>query len=66
MMTMLGWLSAEAARASRLELAADGGHCGFIEDWAMHGYGERWIAERIIASERAFGQTGHGDDGDAA
>lgn len=50
---------------ARLELATHGGHCGFIEDWAMHGYGERWIVERIIASERALGQTAHDDDGDS-
>lgn len=48
----------------RLELAANGGHCGFIEDWAMHGYGERWIAGRIIANERGLRQTCH-DDGDS-
>lgn len=50
----------------RLELATSGGHCGFIEDWAMHGYGERWIAGRIIASERALGQTAPGDEGGSA
>lgn len=47
----------------RLELATNGGHCGFLEDWAMHGYGERWIAERIIANERGLGQTARHDDG---
>ncbi len=47
----------------RLELAANGGHCGFIADWAMHGYGERWIAGRIIANEPAFGQTARDNDG---
>lgn len=49
----------------RLELAENGGHCGFIEDWAMHGYGERWIAERIIANEPGLGQTADDDDGDS-
>ncbi len=50
----------------RLELAEHGGHCGFIEDWAMHGYGERWIVERVIANERGLGQTARDDDGDPA
>nr|WP_103074920.1 alpha/beta fold hydrolase [Lysobacter silvestris] len=35
----------------RLELAAAGGHCGFIEDWAMHGYAERWVVQRITTPE---------------
>ncbi|MBS0226695.1 MAG: alpha/beta fold hydrolase [Proteobacteria bacterium] len=49
----------------RLELAGNGGHCGFIEDWATRGYGERWIAERIIANERGLGQTRGDDEGDS-
>lgn len=48
---------------ARLELSPRGGHCGFIEDWAMRGYAERWVAGRIIANERAFGQTAPDDDG---
>lgn len=30
-----------------LELAAHGGHCGFIEGASLDGYAERWIAERL-------------------
>ncbi|MBS0217916.1 MAG: alpha/beta fold hydrolase [Proteobacteria bacterium] len=55
---------AEQANA-RVELSANGGHCGFIENWAMRGYGERWIAERIIANERGLGQTAGDDEGDS-
>ncbi len=50
----------------RLELSENGGHCGFIADWAMHGYGERWIAERVIANERGLGQTAQHDEGGSA
>lgn len=39
----------------RLELSATGGHCGFIEDWAMHGYAERWIASCITQSQGEVG-----------
>lgn len=38
----------------RLELAAHGGHCGFLEDWAMRGYGERWVRERFLAARAAL------------
>jgi predicted alpha/beta-fold hydrolase len=33
----------------RLELAARGGHCGFLEGLRMDGYGERWVAQRLAA-----------------
>ena len=32
-----------------LELAAHGGHCGFIEGASLDGYAERWVAERLAA-----------------
>jgi uncharacterized protein len=34
----------------RLELAAHGGHCGFIESAKLDGYAEGWIAERLSAA----------------
>ncbi|RYY48484.1 MAG: alpha/beta fold hydrolase, partial [Comamonadaceae bacterium] len=34
----------------RLELAAHGGHCGFIESARLDGYAEGWIAERLSAA----------------
>ena len=34
----------------RLELAAHGGHCGFIQSAKLDGYAEGWIAERLSAA----------------
>ncbi|MGE4366076.1 MAG: YheT family hydrolase [Thermomonas sp.] len=34
----------------RLELAAHGGHCGFIERASLDGYSERWVAARFLAA----------------
>ena len=34
----------------QVELAAHGGHCGFIENAKLDGYAERWVAARLIAS----------------
>ena len=31
----------------RVEMAAHGGHCGFIESASLDGYAERWVAERL-------------------
>jgi predicted alpha/beta-fold hydrolase len=36
--------------SARLEIARWGGHCGFIEDARLHGFGERWIADRLAAA----------------
>ena len=33
----------------RVELAAHGGHCGFIENALLEGYAERWVTERLLA-----------------
>ncbi|MDE2407014.1 MAG: alpha/beta fold hydrolase [Xanthomonadaceae bacterium] len=33
--------------AVTLELARHGGHCGFIENAALDGYAERWVAQRL-------------------
>ena len=34
----------------QVELAAHGGHCGFIENAALDGYAERWVARRLSAT----------------
>lgn len=34
----------------QLELAAHGGHCGFIENARLDGYAERWVANRLLAA----------------
>ncbi len=34
----------------QVELAAHGGHCGFIENAALDGYAERWVTERLLAA----------------
>ncbi len=34
--------------AVRLEMAAHGGHCGFLCNWRMRGYAEDWLAQRFI------------------
>lgn len=33
-----------------LELAAYGGHCGFIEGMTLDGYAERWVAAKLAAA----------------
>jgi predicted alpha/beta-fold hydrolase len=33
----------------RLEISRHGGHCGFIESWALQGYAERWLGNQISA-----------------
>jgi predicted alpha/beta-fold hydrolase len=33
---------------SRLEIASFGGHCGFIEDFALEGFAEKWVCERLL------------------
>lgn len=36
---------------ARLEITRHGGHCGFIEDAALHGLAERWVADRLDPPE---------------
>jgi predicted alpha/beta-fold hydrolase len=31
-----------------LEISQYGGHCGFIENWKMQGYAERWLKQRVV------------------
>lgn len=32
----------------RLEIASFGGHCGFLEDFALEGFAEKWVCERLL------------------
>lgn len=43
-----GFESAALAAGTRLEISRWGGHCGFVEDAALNGFGERWLAERLV------------------
>lgn len=38
---------------ARLEIAAHGGHCGFLENWRGDGFAERWVAERLDSAINA-------------
>ena len=38
---------------ARLELTEHGGHCGFLLNAHMDGFGERWVAERLAAAAPA-------------
>lgn len=31
-----------------LEISQHGGHCGFIENWRMQGFAERWLKDRLV------------------
>ena len=35
---------------ARLTITARGGHCGFIEDAALHGFAEGWVARQFDAA----------------
>lgn len=39
----------ELPPSARLEVAAWGGHCGFLENAHLDGFAERWIADRLEA-----------------
>ena len=41
------FLQASLPGTARLELSRWGGHCGFVEDAALNGFGERWLAARL-------------------
>lgn len=45
-----GFRSLELPAHARLEIARWGGHCGFLENGRLEGFGERWVAERLEAS----------------
>lgn len=36
-----------------VELAPHGGHCGFLCDWRMHGYAERWMTRHFLQALEA-------------
>jgi len=38
---------------ARLEIAAWGGHCGFLENTHLDGFAERWVAQRLAATAAA-------------
>ena len=40
--------------SARLEISAHGGHCGFIEDWRLHGFAERWLKNAVIEALNAI------------
>ena len=35
---------------ARVEIAAHGGHCAFLEDAQLHGYAEGWVSARLSAA----------------
>src|SRR5690606_13833869 len=41
------FLQARLPASACLEISRWGGHCGFVEDAALNGFGERWLAERL-------------------
>ncbi len=40
--------------SARLEISTHGGHCGFIEDWRLHGFAERWLKNAVIEALNAI------------
>jgi predicted alpha/beta-fold hydrolase len=38
---------------AHLEIAPWGGHCGFLENAHLDGFGERWVARRLAAAVEA-------------
>jgi uncharacterized protein len=40
--------------SARLEISPYGGHCGFIEDWRLHGFAERWLKNGVIEALNAI------------
>lgn len=40
--------------SARLEINPHGGHCGFIEDWRLNGFAERWLKNAVIEALNAI------------
>lgn len=52
---------------ARVEIAAHGGHCGFLLDHRLDSYGERWVEQRMMtALERAPRHTAGNAQGEPA
>ena len=45
-----GFRQLRVPAAAGLEILPWGGHCGFIENARLDGYGERWMAARLAAA----------------
>lgn len=39
----------QLSEAVRLEISRHGGHCGFVNDWRLHGFAEHWLKTSLIA-----------------
>ncbi len=53
--------------SARVEIADDGGHCGFLLGLRMDGYAERWVERCLMtALERPAAHTGRIDPGEPA
>jgi uncharacterized protein len=40
--------SMQCSAAVQLEISAHGGHCGFIDNWQLQGFAERWLKNGVI------------------
>ncbi len=38
----------------QLEISAHGGHCGFIENWRLQGFAERWLKNGVVQALNAI------------
>jgi predicted alpha/beta-fold hydrolase len=44
----------QASAAAVMEVSAHGGHCGFIENWRLQGYAERWLKNGVLQALNAI------------
>ncbi len=49
----------ELAPQVELDVAAHGGHCGFIRDLSLHGFAEEYIVQRVVRHLDADAGTAH-------
>lgn len=40
--------SLQMSAFAKLEISEHGGHCGFIENWRLQGYAERWLKNGVV------------------